>query len=39
MVKEIENEDFNETVETVKMQNITSKAVRLAMELAAEKNG
>jgi hypothetical protein len=37
MVKELDSEEFNETTESVKMHNITSKAGRLAMELAAEK--
>ena len=37
MVKDVENEELNITEETGKMHNITSKAGRLAMELAAEK--
>ena len=37
MVKEIEHEEIVETAESGKMHNITSKAGRLAMELAAEK--
>ena len=37
MVKEIEHEEIIETAESGKMHNITSKAGRLAMELAAEK--
>ena len=37
MVKELDSEELNETVESGKMHNITSKAGRLAMELAAEK--
>ena len=37
MVKDVENEELNISVESAKMHNITSKAGRLAMELAAEK--
>ena len=37
MVKEIEHDEIVETVESNKMHNITLKAGRLAMELAAEK--
>ena len=37
MVKEIEHDEMSEAVESAKMHNITSKAGRLAMELAAEK--
>ena len=37
MTKELEHDDLNETAETGKMHNITSKAGRLAMELSAEK--
>ena len=37
MVKEIEHDEIVETAESGKMHNITSKAGRLAMELAAEK--
>ena len=37
MVKNLEQEDITETAEESKMHNITSKAGRLAMELAAEK--
>ena len=37
MVKEIEHDEMSEAVESGKMHNITSKAGRLAMELAAEK--
>ena len=37
MVKDLEHEEIAETVEVGKMHNITTKAGRLAMELAAEK--
>ena len=37
MVKEIEHDEMNEVTEPGKMHNITSKAGRLAMELANEK--
>ena len=37
MVKELEHDEIIETAESGKMHNITSKAGRLAMELAAEK--
>ena len=37
MIKDSEHEELNETVDSSKMHNITSKAGRLAMELAAEK--
>ncbi len=37
MAKELDNEEFNEAVDASKMHTITSKAGRLAMELAAEK--
>ena len=37
MVKEIEHDELSYTAEAGKMHNITSKAGRLAMELAAEK--
>ena len=37
MVKEIEHDEVSEEAESGKMHNITSKAGRLAMELAAEK--
>ena len=37
MVKNLEQAELTETVEESKMHNITSKAGRLAMELAAEK--
>ena len=37
MVKELEHDELSETAEAGKMHNITSKAGRLAMELAAEK--
>ena len=37
MVKEIEHDEMSEAAESGKMHNITSKAGRLAMELAAEK--
>ena len=37
MVKEIEHDEISEAAEPGKMHNITSKAGRLAMELAAEK--
>ena len=38
MVKELEHDDMSEVAESGKMHNITSKAGRLAMELAAEKS-
>ena len=38
MVKDVEQEEITEAVEVGKMHNITSKAGRLAMELAAEKS-
>ena len=37
MVKETEHDEIGEAAESGKMHNITSKAGRLAMELAAEK--
>ena len=37
MVKEIEHDEVSEVAESGRMHNITSKAGRLAMELAAEK--
>ena len=37
MVKNLEQAELTGTVEESKMHNITSKAGRLAMELAAEK--
>ena len=37
MVKEIEHDEMTDAAESGKMHNITSKAGRLAMELAAEK--
>ncbi len=37
MVKDVENEELNIPEDSAKMHNITSKAGRLAMELAAEK--
>ena len=37
MVRDVEQEELTEAVEVGKMHNITSKAGRLAMELAAEK--
>jgi hypothetical protein len=37
MSKETQGDDFNEIVEDGKLQNITTKAGRLAMELALEK--
>ena len=37
MIKDSEHEELSETVDSGKMHNITSKAGRLAMELAAEK--
>ena len=37
MIKDSEHEELSETVDSGKMQNITSKAGRLAMELSAEK--
>ena len=37
MIKDSDTEELNETVDSNKMHNITSKAGRLAMELAAEK--
>ena len=38
MVKELEHDEISEAAESGKMQTITSKAGRLAMELAAEKS-
>ena len=37
MTKELEHDEMNETVDSGKMHNITSKAGRLAMELSLEK--
>ena len=37
MIKDSEHEELSETADSGKMQNITSKAGRLAMELSAEK--
>ena len=37
MVKDVENEELNMPEDSAKMHNITSKAGRLAMELAVEK--
>ena len=37
MVKDLEKDEIPEAEEVGKMHNITSKAGRLAMELAAEK--